>query len=125
MRKEEGQWMPVMEIRVTPVGTESASFSSYVTEACRAIEAAGLKYDLTATGTVVEGNRADLFAVAQKVHGTVLDRGAPRVVTEITIDERRDRPVDMETMVEAVQERLPAARRQQADVSPVRHPQAE
>ncbi|MDQ0243722.1 uncharacterized protein YqgV (UPF0045/DUF77 family) [Bacillus fengqiuensis] len=38
--------MPLLEISITLVGTESTSFSSEVTDAVRKIEEKGLKYQL-------------------------------------------------------------------------------
>ena len=96
--------MPVAEIRVIPVGTQDASISSYISACYQVIKESGLKHDVTATATVVEGDLPELFEIVKKVHEVPFDRGANRVVTSVSIDDRRDRATDLEEMVSTVLE---------------------
>lgn len=98
--------MALLEISVVPVGTDSASFSSFVTKACQAVDARGLQYQVTPTSTVIEGNLEQLVGVAQEMHKIPLTAGAERVITNITIDERRDRRQDMDQAVSTVMTEL-------------------
>jgi len=98
--------MPVLEVSVLPIGTQNPSFSSYVAEACKVVEDKGLKYQITPTGTVVEGNIATLMSVAQEMHAIPFRQGALRVITHLTIDERHDKVMNMEEQVQSVGQKM-------------------
>jgi uncharacterized protein (TIGR00106 family) len=89
--------MPIMEISIIPVGGETPSFSQAVKEACQVAQNQGLKYQVNAMSTVVEGNLDQLMSVASNIHRASLQNGNNRVITHITIDERQDQEMDMET----------------------------
>jgi len=94
--------MPVMEISITPVGTPSTSYSSYVAAACQVPARRGLKHYVTPMSTVVEGDVSTLWEVAREMHQATFAGGANRVVTNVTIDDRKDAFDSMEKRVEAV-----------------------
>lgn len=97
--------LPVVEIKVLPVGTIVPSMSSYV-RAC--YEAAQnddtLDVTLTPTSTILEGEWSHLWPVLEAMHQAPFEQGVDRVVTAITIDERRDKPQNMDSMVSSVLE---------------------
>ncbi len=95
--------MALLEISVVPVGTDSPSISSYIAQACKEAQRNGIKYDVTATSTVMEGDLRALVDVALQMHEAAFHGGSQRVVTNISIDERRDRNQSMEAAVNAVQ----------------------
>ena len=92
--------MPLLGISLIPVGTNSASFSSSVTGAVKTIEDRGLKYQVTPTETIIEGQLDELLEVANAM------AGSNRIITNITIDERRDKQVNMEEQVDIVTQSL-------------------
>jgi len=94
--------MPILEISIMPIGTEETSFSTFVTKACDIVKSHGLKYQVTPMSTIVEGPLDDLMSIAHDVHLLPLQSGANRVITNMTIDERRDKDMDMSSMVNAV-----------------------
>lgn len=94
--------MAILEISITPLGTEGASSSSYVSDACKVVKDRGLKYQITPTATIIEGNVDDLMEIAKKMHQTPFDRGVNRVITNITIDERIDKNMDLGNQVQSV-----------------------
>lgn len=99
--------MAVAEISIIPVGTGSPSVSRFVAEAVKAVrKEPDVKYELTAMGTILEGDIDRLLAVARKMHQAVLDAGAMRVVTTIKIDHRLDKPSSMAGKVAAVKTKL-------------------
>ncbi|EEG76115.1 MTH1187 family thiamine-binding protein [Dethiobacter alkaliphilus] len=93
--------MPVLEISIMPIGTDEASFSSYVSQACEVVDKRGLQYQVTPMSTMVEGSMEDLLAVVKDLHSLPFDTGVNRVITNVTIDERRDKELDMSSMVQA------------------------
>lgn len=94
--------MALLQISVIPVGTGSASYSSAVASACREAQRNGIKFNITPTSTVLEGDLPALIDVAHHMHRAAFDGGTQRVVTSITIEERRDRDLRMEPTVQAV-----------------------
>ena len=94
----------IAEIQIVPLGTATTSLSQYIAACLGAVEQApGVSYQLTAMGTIVQGPLARVVDLAQKMHETPFAMGARRVLTTITIDDRRDKPATMASKVRAVQ----------------------
>jgi uncharacterized protein (TIGR00106 family) len=98
--------MALLEVSVVPVGTDSPSISSYVTQACREAKRNGIKFDVTPTSTVMEGDLRALIDIARQMHDAAFAAGSDRVVTNISIDERRDKPLSMAESVRTVRNEL-------------------
>ncbi|QOY37309.1 MTH1187 family thiamine-binding protein [Anaerobacillus isosaccharinicus] len=96
--------MPILEISVVPVGSNSPSFSSNVSQAVNIIKEKGLNYQVTPTATVIEGSLDELMEVAKQIHQNEISNGTQRVVTNICIDDRIDKPMTLEHQVEVVDE---------------------
>lgn len=98
--------MALMEISLIPIGTKSSSFSSCVVNAVKIIEEKGLKYQVTPTATIIEGEVDQLMDTAKAIHQNAITNGTDRVVTNISIDERVDKPISMEQQVEIIEQSL-------------------
>ena len=99
--------MAMIDISVVPVGTQSPSVSRFVAGAVKILrDEPGIKYELTAMNTIIEGDLDKLLALAQRMHRSAFDAGAKRVVTTLRIDERRDKPLTIEGKIKAVKEKL-------------------
>ena len=99
--------MALIEVGVIPLGTETPSVSKYVAGAINILQdARDIKYELTAMGTIIEGDLTRLLSLAEKMHQSAFATGAMRVVTTIKIDERRDEAASMESKLEAVRKHL-------------------
>ncbi|WNF37224.1 MTH1187 family thiamine-binding protein [Bacillaceae bacterium IKA-2] len=96
--------MSLLEISVIPVGSNTASFSSNVSKAVELIKGKGLNYQVTPTATVIEGNIDQLMEIAKDIHQNELNSGTQRVVTNISIDDRIDKPLTLTSQVEIVQQ---------------------
>jgi uncharacterized protein (TIGR00106 family) len=96
----------IVEVSVVPLGTEAVSLSSYVAGAVRILEKSGLSYELTAMGTIVHGELDEVLRVVRDMHESVFQNGAPRVLTQVKIDDRRDRPGVPEEKIRSVKEKL-------------------
>lgn len=94
----------IAEFSIVPVG-EGVSLSPFVAECLRIVKESGLKHQLTPMGTVLEGDGEKVMATIIACHSQVL-RMSERVVTNIKIDDRRDRAGDMERKVRSVEEKL-------------------
>ena len=99
--------MAMVEVSIVPVGTDSPSVSQYVALALKVLQAEkDLKYELTAMGTILEGDLGRLLTVVRKMHQSVLDTGVKRVVTTVKIDERRDKASSITGKIASVKEKL-------------------
>jgi uncharacterized protein (TIGR00106 family) len=99
--------MAMIDISVVPVGTKTPSVSKYVAGAVKILQhEPGIKYELTAMNTIIEGDLDQLLTLARRMHRSAFDAGAERVVTTLRIDERLDKPLTMEGKVKAVKEKL-------------------
>jgi uncharacterized protein (TIGR00106 family) len=97
--------MAIAEISVVPVGTESPSVSGYVAECLKVVEASGLSHEVHGMGTILEGDLETVFEVIRKMHEVPFTAGAQRVVTNIRVDERRDKPSTAKGKVASVREK--------------------
>ncbi len=98
--------MAVVFLTITPLGTGTPSVSRYVAGVERILRASGLKHQLTAMGTIVEGDLDEILAVIRKMHEHPFTEGAVRVSTLIKIDDRRDREHTIAGKVRSVEEKL-------------------
>ncbi|GBF10791.1 MTH1187 family thiamine-binding protein [Tepidibacillus infernus] len=98
--------MPLLEISVVPVGTNTPSFSSHVSHAVQLIEQKGLKYQVMPTATIIEGDLNQLMEIAKEIHQDALSNGVSRVITNMSIDDRTDKTINMTHQVEVVQQSL-------------------
>lgn len=98
--------MPLLEISVIPVGSNTPSFSSNVSKAVELIKSKGLNYQVTPTATVIEGNIDQLMEIAKEIHQNELTNGTKRVVTNICIDDRIDKPLSLQQQVDIVQQHM-------------------
>ena len=95
------------ELEIVALGTGNTSMSSHISDAIRAIEKLGVKYQLTPMGTIIEVSSIDdVFSAVKVVNETLAKKGIKRIVTHITIDDRRDTPKRMEEKVESVKSKI-------------------
>jgi uncharacterized protein (TIGR00106 family) len=94
--------MALMEISIIPLGLGQTSVGDYIA----AIEKYLRQQNIPHMGTLVQGDTSSLLEVAQALHNLPFAQGIKRVVTHITIDERRDKEVRLGDKTSAVQIRL-------------------
>ena len=95
----------MMDLCVVPIGV-GVSLSEYIVECERVLKAAGLKTELHAYGTNVEGEWDEVFAAVKACHEAVHAKGAPRITTTIKVGTRVDREQTMAEKVASVKDRL-------------------
>jgi uncharacterized protein (TIGR00106 family) len=98
--------MAIMEISVTPLGLGVPSVGDYIAEVVRYLRRENITHQLTDMGTLVHGDASRLLEVAQALHELPFAKGVKRVVTHITIDDRRDKEVRLGDKTTSVQARL-------------------
>ena len=98
--------MPVVFLTITPLGTGTPSVSRYVAGCERILRDSGLKHELTAMGTIIEGDLDEVLAVVRAMHESPFRDGALRVSTFIKIDDRRDKEHTIAGKMKSVREKL-------------------
>jgi len=98
--------MAVVFLSITPLGTGTPSVSRYVAGVEKILRGTGLKHQLTAMGTIIEGDLDQILAVIRKMHEHPFTQGAVRVSTFVKIDDRRDKEHTIEGKMRSVEEKL-------------------
>ena len=98
--------MAILEISVVPIGIRGSSLSAYVADCIRVLRKERVPFEMTAMGTNVEGDLKKLMKIAAKMHEVPFKKGAPRVVTTLKIDDRRDKKGTLSGKKKSVQDRL-------------------
>ena len=83
--------MIIAQLSIAPVGKD-VSVSRYVKLVLDTLKKEQVKFETNAMATVIEtDDLSTLFDAVQKAHNAVLASGAERVITELKIDDRRDK----------------------------------
>jgi uncharacterized protein (TIGR00106 family) len=98
--------MAVVFVTIAPLGTATPSLSRYVAGVERILQKSGLVHQLTAMGTIVEGDLDAILAVVREMHEAPFGQGAVRVSTLIKIDDRRDKEHTIARKMRSVEEKL-------------------
>ncbi len=91
----------IVDLTVIPIGV-GVSLSEYVTACVQVLNRPGLKTQLHANGTNIEGEWDAVFAAIKACHEKVHAMGAPRIHTTIKLGTRTDRGQTLEDKVESV-----------------------
>jgi uncharacterized protein (TIGR00106 family) len=94
----------LIEFSVVPVGAGS-SIGEHLAEVLKIVDESGLPYKINPMGTVAEGEWDDLMSLVKKCHNTIL-KNSERVITTISVDDRKDKPNRLEEKVKSVERRL-------------------
>jgi len=102
----------IADVCVVPVGA-GVSLSRFVA-ACEQVFAstAGLKVQLHANGTNLEGEWDAVMAAVKRCHELLHEMGVPRIHTEIRVGTRTDRLQSMDDKIASVQRKLEEAGRE-------------
>jgi uncharacterized protein (TIGR00106 family) len=99
----------IADIRVLPFGTKTASVSQYVAACVNILkQTPDIKYQVTPMATMVEGPLERILELTKEMHELPFSMGVDRVITNISIDDRRDKHITMESKVKAVKDKLEA-----------------
>jgi uncharacterized protein (TIGR00106 family) len=95
----------ILDLCVVPMGV-GISISKYVAVCQEIFQRVGLKTQLHAYGTNVEGEWETVFAAVKECHEQIHQMGAPRITTTIKLGTRIDRLQTLEDKVNSVLEHL-------------------
>ncbi len=94
----------LVEFSIIPIGS-SSSIGDQIAEVLRIVDASGLAYKINPMGTVVEGEWDEIVKLIKKCHDKVMT-SEDRVVTTISIDDRKGKPNRIEEKVESIERRI-------------------
>jgi uncharacterized protein (TIGR00106 family) len=95
----------IMDLCVIPMGV-GVSVSEYVVACQEILKKAGLKTQLHAYGTNIEGEWDKVMMAVKACHEKVHGMGAPRITTTIKLGTRTDRSQTMEDKVSSVLDKM-------------------
>ena len=94
----------LVEFSVVPLGS-GASISPKVARVLKIVAESGVSYKANPMGTVLEGEWDKVMGVVKKCHEEVM-KDADRVLTSITIDDRKGKELRIEKKLESVEQKL-------------------
>jgi len=95
----------IADFTIIPIGV-GVSASKYVAECERILKDAGLKAQLHANGTNLEGEWDAVFNAIKECHAKVHSMGAPRISSYLHFGTRTDRDQTMEDKIRSVTDKL-------------------
>lgn len=95
----------IAEFTIIPIGV-GISLSQYIAKCEQLLNESGLKYELHANGTNVEGDWEAVFAALARCHESLHAMGVPRIHSEIKAGTRVDRAQSMDDKLASVQAKL-------------------
>lgn len=101
MREKEEDMQVILDLCVVPLGV-GVSVSTYVAACQEVIANHGLKHQMHAYGTNIEGEWDHVMEAVKQCHLRVHEMGAPRITTTIKLGTRTDRLQTMEEKVASV-----------------------
>jgi uncharacterized protein (TIGR00106 family) len=95
----------IVDFCVIPLGAE-LSLSPYIAECQRILTELGLKHQLHAYGTNIEGEWDTVMDAIKRCHNRIHEMGAPRISTTLKLGTRIDRDESIESKVASVEHQL-------------------
>lgn len=95
----------IADLMVVPLGV-GISVSPYVAACEKILAEAGLKTNLHAYGTNIEGEWDVVFAAVKRCHEVLHEMGAPRVSSSLKVGTRTDRMQTMDDKIRSVTDKL-------------------
>ena len=95
--------MIISQLSIAPIG-KSTSVSRYVRLVLKVLKEEDVKFTTNAMATVIETRDLEtLFNVVKKAHMAVVNAGGERIITELKIDDRRDKNATSKSKLKALQ----------------------
>ena len=95
----------IADLGIVPLGV-GLSLSGYIAQCEKVLKEAGLKTQVHANGTNIEGEWDAVFAAVKRCHEVVHALGAPRISTTMRFGTRTDRKQTMNDKIRSVEEKL-------------------
>lgn len=100
--------MAIATVHVIPLGTPTPSVGSYIADCVKVLKEMGARFEVNAMGTIIDGEMDEILNIVKKMHEIPFEKGVQRVVTTVTIDDRKDKRVTAREKLASVMKRLEA-----------------
>lgn len=97
----------IADFCLVPLGV-GVSLSHYIAACQRVLTEAGLRHQLHAYGTNIEGDWEEVFAAIRRCHEIVHAEGVPRITSTLRFGTRTDREQGLADKVHSVEDLLAA-----------------
>jgi uncharacterized protein (TIGR00106 family) len=94
----------LVEFSIIPLGSGS-SIGDEIAKVIKIVDSSGLSYKVNPMGTVVEGKWDEVMGLIKRCHQAVF-RNQDRVITMISIDDRKRKPNRIDEKVRSIERRL-------------------
>lgn len=98
--------MAVAEVSIIPLGVPGTSLSAHVARVLKVLKESSLQFELTAMGTIISGDLEEILPVLRRMHESCFSEEVNRVLTQIRIDDRRDKRGSPEQKIRSVMSKL-------------------
>ena len=99
--------MIIAQFTVVPVGTGTPGLSKFVAGFENELKRMGFEPRLSAMSTVIEADSIDrILAAVKRLHEMVFENGAMRALTNVSIDERRDKEGSINQKIRSVESKM-------------------
>jgi uncharacterized protein (TIGR00106 family) len=95
----------IVDFCLIPLGTD-ISLSPYIAQCQRILQQSGLKHQLHAYGTNIEGEWDSVMDAIKRCHVQVHEMGAPRINSTVKLGTRIDQQQSMEDKITSVEAQL-------------------
>jgi uncharacterized protein (TIGR00106 family) len=94
--------MVLAQLSIYPIGA-GVSLGRYVKKGIEIIEAFGYTYQVGGMSTSIEvPDLEHLFDLIDRIRQAQLNEGAERIIIELKVDERRDKPATLQSKIDSV-----------------------
>ena len=94
----------LVQFSIIPLG-KGPGIGDEIARVLKIVDSSKLPYKINPMGTVVEGSWAEIVRLIRKCHNTVL-KNSERIITTISIDDRKGKKNRIEEKVRSVEKRL-------------------
>ncbi len=86
--------MAIAQVTIIPIGVGS-SVGNHIAKIQAELEKSDLEFEINDMSTVIAGEFKQILEIVSRLHEIPFKNGAMRVITNISIDERRDKVVQL------------------------------
>lgn len=97
--------MALLQLTVIPIGSHTAAIGDYILAIHKRLSDTGATFELNDMGTLIEGEAIELLQLVISLYEIPFEEGAIRVITQISIDDRRDKKVKIGDKIRSITSR--------------------
>lgn len=96
--------MALAQLTIIPIG-EGSSVGFHVAKIKEELDNENISFQINDMATIIEAETDHLLRIVARLHCIPFENGAQRVITNLNIDERRDKTIHLGDKVESLKKR--------------------